>query len=204
MMQRKLETGSERGAPKRFGGVALFLCERFCACQRGLAAIEFAFVLPILVLTFFGVVESSGALMKSRMVTKAANTLSDLASQEVQLTPAAVDDLFSGVEQIIGDDGDAAAIRLVSLVVEDDDVVVHWSRDNTGGEPYAQGAAFNGLDDEDQVDPRASLIVVEVEFTYEPTLTRFVIPSLDFDRVSTRWPRRTMRIQLCDNGVCTS
>ena len=56
------------------------ICARWRACCAGVAAMEFALVGPLLILIFFGVVESSDALARSRQVTLAVNTLTDLAS----------------------------------------------------------------------------------------------------------------------------
>ena len=177
----------------------------YARARAGLAAVEFALILPVLMLLFFGVVESSDALAKSRKVALAANTLADLAAQEGDLLTSAADDLFDGIEQIIGEDGGSATIRLVSVVDDDGDIVVHWSRDNSQGEPYSPGAAYDGLPNAALLDTNASIIVAEVEFSYSSNLTHFVIPSVTFDKMATRWPRRALRVQLCTSpGNCTS
>ena len=48
---------------------------------RGVAAIEFAVIVPVMLLMFFGVVEFSSGVAVDRKVTLAARTLSDLVSQ---------------------------------------------------------------------------------------------------------------------------
>ena len=55
---------------------------------RGIAATEFAVIVPIMLLTFFGTVEITSALTAYRKVTLVARTLSDLTSQ----SRASVDD----------------------------------------------------------------------------------------------------------------
>jgi Flp pilus assembly protein TadG len=49
--------------------------------RKGLAAIEFAMLVPIMLVMFFGVVELSSGVAVDRKVTLVARTLSDLTSQ---------------------------------------------------------------------------------------------------------------------------
>ena len=53
--------------------------------RSGLAAIEFAMILPIMVVMFFGVVEISSAVSVDRKASLVARTLSDLTSQMVSV-----------------------------------------------------------------------------------------------------------------------
>src|SRR5579872_7233169 len=48
---------------------------------RGLAATEFAFIVPIMLVMFFGTVEFSSGVAVDRKVTLIARTVSDLTSQ---------------------------------------------------------------------------------------------------------------------------
>jgi len=56
--------------------------------RSGLAAIEFAFVFPMMVVMYFGVVELSSAIAVDRKATQVARTLSDLTSQSVSVADA--------------------------------------------------------------------------------------------------------------------
>jgi hypothetical protein len=178
----------------------------FMKACAGLAATEFALFAPILIFLFFAAVEGSSALAVARRVGLATNTLADLASQESKLTASQLDDLFEGVEQIVGQGDIDATIRIASLIrdPDTDDVVVHWSRDNAGAEPYAPGTPYPSLADETLLDATSSLVVAELSYSYVPTLTKALIPYVDFNRIATRWPRRSTRVQFCTaGGVCT-
>src|ERR1700744_5199160 len=50
--------------------------------RRGVAAIEFAMIFPLMLVTFFGTVEFCSAVAIDRKVTLVARTLSDLTSQQ--------------------------------------------------------------------------------------------------------------------------
>jgi Flp pilus assembly protein TadG len=52
---------------------------------RGIVAVEFAVLVPIMLVLFFGVVEFSSAVAVNRKVTLVARTLSDLTSQSTGL-----------------------------------------------------------------------------------------------------------------------
>lgn len=184
----------------------------FASDRRGMAATEFALLLPLLIVLFFGVVEGSDALTKSRRVSLAANTLADLASQETELLESAVDSLFVGVEEIINVDGATMTVNLISVILEDSDgdgapdaPVVHWSYDNSGGEPYAEGDAFNKLPNPALLDADTSIIVAEIDYPYTSPFLHYFFSNVNFDRIATRWPRRSLRVQLCSSpGNCTS
>lgn len=184
------------------------LVRRLHECRSGLAAVEFAFIVPLMIILFFGVVESSDALSQNRRVSLAVNTLADLSAQETELLHSDVDALFDGVAQIAGADSADMTISLVSVIPDPDsgDPIVHWSRNNSGGEPYAQGAAYTKLPASTLLDPGASIIVAELVYPYSSALTSYVMSDIvTFDEAATRWPRRSTRVQLCSSvGNCTS
>ena len=55
---------------------------------RGIAAVEFAVILPVMLVMFFGVVEFSSGIAVDRKATLVARTLSDLTSQMVSVADA--------------------------------------------------------------------------------------------------------------------
>ncbi len=58
--------------------------------RRGLAATEFAVIVPLMLVMFFGVVEFSSGVAVDRKVTLIARTLSDLTSQAQSSAPQAI------------------------------------------------------------------------------------------------------------------
>src|SRR3979409_613262 len=58
-----------------------------CGDTRGIAAVEFAMIVPVMLVLFFGTVEFSSGIAVDRKVTLIARTLSDLTSQSPPLTP---------------------------------------------------------------------------------------------------------------------
>jgi Flp pilus assembly protein TadG len=58
--------------------------------RSGIAATEFAIIVPLMLVLFFGVVEFSSAVAVDRKVTLVARTVSDLVSQNTTVTTAQV------------------------------------------------------------------------------------------------------------------
>ncbi|MAW79414.1 MAG: hypothetical protein CMI63_04200 [Parvularcula sp.] len=168
--------------------------------ESGLAATEFALLLPVLVFLFFGLVETATAMTVNRKVAIAANTLADLAAQSEFVLESEMDDLFEGVTGIVEpNDPSGMSLRLVSVINDaDGDPIVHWSRDSDGNTPYTAGADYTKLEDDTILTDIGSLIVVEMTYTYVPSITNHVMSSpIVFHRKTLRWPRVSPRVQLC-------
>jgi Flp pilus assembly protein TadG len=65
------------------------------ADRRGLAAVEFAFILPVMMVMLFGTVEFSSAIAIDRKVTLMARTLSDLTSQATTVSSSDLTNFFA-------------------------------------------------------------------------------------------------------------
>jgi len=179
----------------------------FAAACGGLAAIEFALIAPVMVFLFLAVVEGSDALSSSRRVSQSVNTLTDLVAQETEITQAQLDDLYVGVEDIISLQTITVTFAVISVAYDAgaDKIVVQWSRDSTGSQPYAPGTEYAGIADATLFDETSSLIVGEVSYDYTPGLSQILISNITFEKSATRWPRRAARVEYCVTpGNCTS
>ncbi len=172
---------------------------RFARATRGLAAVEFALIAPILVTLFFGVVEGTGALSASRKTLLAANTLSDLVAQETEIAKASLDDLFVGMEDVIDSRDITVTFRVVSVFYDTADMKtkVHWSYDSTGAQPYAANSVYTGPLEVALFDDTTSLIVAEVEYDYSSPISARIMGPFTFERAASRWPRRSVRVSYC-------
>lgn len=57
------------------------ICKKFSRAEGGLAAIEFAFILPFMLMLYFGLVDLTGLIGFNRKITSVANTMADLVGQ---------------------------------------------------------------------------------------------------------------------------
>jgi Flp pilus assembly protein TadG len=68
---------------------------------RGIAAIEFAMIVPLMLVLFFGTVEFSSGVAVDRKVTLMARTLSDLTSQNEKITDTQLTNFFNASSGIM-------------------------------------------------------------------------------------------------------
>ncbi|MDU6376453.1 MAG: TadE/TadG family type IV pilus assembly protein, partial [Bradyrhizobium sp.] len=67
----------------------------FGADKRGIAATEFAFIVPLMLVMFFGTVEFCSGIAVDRKVTLMARTLSDLTSQSTSVGDSDMSNFFA-------------------------------------------------------------------------------------------------------------
>jgi Flp pilus assembly protein TadG len=78
----------------------------FSIAQGGVAAIEFVFILPFLLLLFFGLVDLTGLISVNRKVTQSASVVADLVSQNRNsILKNDITDFYSAVSQIMAPQG---------------------------------------------------------------------------------------------------
>src|SRR5258708_27392125 len=68
---------------------------------RGIAATEFAVIVPIMLVMFFGTVEFSSGVAVDRKVTLMARTMSDLTSQSLSVDDTTMTGFFAASGAII-------------------------------------------------------------------------------------------------------
>ncbi|WP_306252676.1 TadE/TadG family type IV pilus assembly protein [Parvularcula sp. IMCC14364] len=181
---------------------------RFAGQQDGIAAVEFAMILPMVAMLFFGIVEFSDAMAANRKAEHATTMLVDLVSQEEFLTEDEIDGIYTAVDHVLGPYGIQEPQMWVASVTidEDDKPIIDWSLDQDLAEPFARGSEFSALSESELdltghdalITEGASLIVAKIEFGYTSSLTKFHVDSFTLSNHDTRWPRRGTQIVYCD------
>ena len=85
----------------RRGRALLHLVRDGAADCRGIAATEFAFIVPLMLVMFFGTVEFCSGIAVDRKVTLMARTLSDMTSQSTSVADADMTNFFSAAYSIM-------------------------------------------------------------------------------------------------------
>jgi Flp pilus assembly protein TadG len=110
---------------------------------RGIAAIEFAVIVPIMLVMFFGTVEISSAVAVGRKVTLMARTLSDLASQSTSVDDTAIANFFAAGGAIMTPYAATPIKATISELFIDPSTLqarVQWSQPYGGGATRARGS----------------------------------------------------------------
>jgi Flp pilus assembly protein TadG len=112
------------------------LARRLGANRSGIAAVEFAFVLPIMLLIYFGTVELGQGVMVERKITALARAVGDLTAQSrsVKLTDTEFETIFDAADTVMMPYTEVAPSMIVSSVVIDGAGVakVCWSKHRNG------------------------------------------------------------------------
>lgn len=113
---------------------------RFRKNKQGLAAVEFALLLPVMIVLFFGVVEVSQLLSARAAVTSAASVTADLVSQKNVITGSDITNVFKAGAAIIYPFPAADAKFEIYSIVDNGTASgkVDWSCELTG-DPLVSG-----------------------------------------------------------------
>ena len=113
--------------------------------NKGLAAIEFAMVLPVMLVMLMGTIEVSNLLTADRRAESVAATLADLVARDDSITNAEVTDSFFAAESVMAD-MDPAALQMVITSINESgsNAVVGWSRAKNSA-PDATGSTVSDL-----------------------------------------------------------
>ncbi len=69
--------------------------------RRGLAAVEFALIAPVMMIMFYGVVELSSAIDCNSRVARVSSTVADLVAQSPAVSTADTTNIFNAANAII-------------------------------------------------------------------------------------------------------
>jgi Flp pilus assembly protein TadG len=166
--------------------------------SRGVAAVEFALLLPILMLLYFGVVELTQGLMTQQRTSHVAATVGDLASQSSTLTSADVADIFSvGTEVMYPYPTTSLKLR-VSVLTDDTNgkVTVAWSQ-ASGMTPLSKGASVSGLPT-NVVVPGESVVLGESQYTYTSVFGQIMPKPVVFSQKAYSHPRLSTTVTCAD------
>ena len=168
--------------------------KKFGRDTSGLSAIEFAFIAPVMVTSYFGVAEIGNYILADRKVTTVASTAADLVAQSTQVTNAGMNDIMASLSIVIQPfNANDATIRITSVTADAlGNTKVAWS-DALHTSPRAVGSTISmpaGL-----VPPNQSVIYSEITFTYKTLVGMFLTNGITVTDAFYQKPRKTLAVQ---------
>lgn len=165
----------------------------FLRRRDGIAAAEFAIILPVLILILFGTAEIGNALLIDRKVTRATQVIADLVAQEETVSTSDLNDIMQAADEIMRPYPNSAQIVLSSVyrASGETQTKVDWSVTKRGtaytaGTPYTLPSIV--LDEGD------SVIVAELSFPYQALFPNVIFNDFTIrDRAYLR-PRKTAKV----------
>jgi len=162
---------------------------RLSGDRTGTAAVEFAFILPIMVVLYFGCVEISEAVSVNRKVTAVSSATGDLVAQSSDVDDSEIDDILDAAEAIIAPYPVGPLQIVVSGLQIDSDgnVTVIWSdaRNTTARAVNSSVSVPAGLQIAD-----TCLVMAEVDYQYSSALSDFFTGPIDLDQTFYLRPRK--------------
>lgn len=180
---RRSAAGIARRALRRFGGDT-----------RGVSAVEFALILPVMVTIYLGSVDVTQILTADRKVTNVASSLADLVAQSTQIADSEVQNVFNAAMAIMDPLPTGTLSVIVTSVVMDENqnTVVDWS-EASNASAYSQGQGITvptGI-----IDAGSSVIMAEVNYTYtSPVVTLVAGGAIDLEDKFYLRPRRSLTV----------
>ncbi len=147
----------------------------FLKDKRGVSAVEFALIAPVLIMAYLGMTELTLGMIASRHTSHLAATIGDLASQSDTLTDANVSDLWSIGASMLQpfDTGTNLKIRLTEVMMNSSNqAIVQWS-DASNMAAYTKNQVLSGITTS-QVAVNNYLVMTEVEYDYASPIGDFL------------------------------
>jgi len=170
--------------------------------NRAVAAVEFAMILPVMLVMFFGTVEFSLGVAANRKVTQAANTLSNLAAQSKTVGPDDMTQFFAAANEVMTPyNAPPIAQRISELHIDPTTMqaVVQWSKSSPGSSLTPRGTGDTLSVPTALAVPDTYLIFSEVSFPYNvPASIGYVVHStMNLKDVSYARPRYSLSVRYC-------
>ena len=183
VVMRAMETevcpnGSRKGVLMSMREFQTRLARRFARDERGVAAVEFAFIAPLLIVLFVGTMELSAAASASRKLSRVSSTLSDLVTQNQTLTTTDLENIMNASSKIMYPFTDDLKITLTGITIASGAAKVEWSRARNATAP-AKGTNYT-VPTKIRKDG-TFLVAAKVEMSYAPA---FGWPSINGLRIS--------------------
>jgi Flp pilus assembly protein TadG len=164
--------------------------------ERGVSAVEFAMLAPVLIAFYFGMAEFCQGFMAQKRMGHASALVADLVAQEETVATANLDDIFQIGGLIMKPFPTAALKQRVSSVTRTSGVArVDWSRgDGMAARTVNSTIALPA----DLIADGESVIVSEATYDYDSPVDYFMPGITQFSHIYYLRPR-TVDKTLCSN-----
>ena len=173
---------------------------RFGKDEKGIAAVEFALLIPLILALFIGTIEMSQAITIDRRVTQATSATADLVARTKSTTTQELDGIMEIIEQILRPyDPNLLSLTIANVVAapdDENDTTVCWVYQHNGGadttlQPGASYTLPVGI-----VEKGDSVLVAEAKYDYTGLLFEYFIEgSIELSEKFYLKPRLSMAIQ---------
>lgn len=175
------------------------LLRRLFRDRRGVGAIEFAIVAPVLILLYVGSAEVSVAMSINKKVARASSTIADLISQNSCVKTTFLTGMSDVAKAIMSPYNESVPqIKVTEIQIDGSgSATVRWSWDQNGNTPYAAASAVTVP--ADLIVDNTDLVRTELSFVHHiimPGALDFGYSSLTMKKTYYLRPRQNGQILL--------
>ncbi len=154
---------------KRNRAALRHLARRFGGNRRGVAAVEFAMILPAMLAIYFGIVETGQAIMIDRKVTQLTRSLVDLTAQASTIPATEMNNIFNAAQTVMMPFTSVAPKMSVHHIVIDSAGVakVCWSEERNSTK-FARGTTVTIPSDLRL--PNTSIMMAQASYAFTPVV----------------------------------
>ena len=169
-------------------------------CTSGIAMVEFALFVPIMMMIFFGSIAAFDAYRASQRVTLTADTIADLISRRVAMDDQARDLLFTTATALLGRFSNASVVSLTmtNIINDDGDIEILWSEAKGNGTAIIEDDLLDL--DLPTIPDGESVVLVNVATEYAPLLISSVFDRSEFSNSRILRPRFSAHIDYGDGS----
>jgi Flp pilus assembly protein TadG len=172
--------------------------------ESGVAAVEFALAVPVMLILYLGSVEGSTLIIMDRKIQTAASALGDLVSRtDGALSQGMLEDYFQAASGIMHPYASARVVQTISgiEVFPDGTTTVKWSKQYSEGQYTPAGAHMVGssISLPKEMTNLASgqiVIVAEASYDYAPSFAVVIDQAVQLHRTSYHMPRTSKGVSV--------
>lgn len=161
--------------------------------ERGIAAIEFAIIAPIMIGMYFGLAEIASAISIDRRISHSANVAGDLSTQQPELKDEDIVELISAALRVMGvEDASSVSMDIHSYMKPGADDAPESRglirlNQSVGNFPALQPDTI----DANLLNERSGVVVTRVSYEYTPLKLRYFDSDITLTEKFLHKPRRS-------------
>lgn len=160
--------------------------------RRGTAAVEFAFVAPVMILMYYGLAELTQGMMADRRASHVASAIGDLVAQDTVINTTEMNDVFNVGKAIIAPfPATGLSMRVTSIRKDSTGAIqVMWSKSSGSMGVLTTVASLpTGL-----IANNESVILAESSYVYNSATKQALPNAMTFTQKYYLKPRKTAQV----------